>query len=140
MFFAYHLFAHAFGLPRVSERALFDSPWLAWLGVVFCLSGLLLFLWGLISFGESFRVGIDQEKPDSLITHGAFAVSRNPLYVAFAFHLIGFFLIFPNLLFLVYLLAGFWLFHRKILREEAFLKQHYDRSYTDYCQKVRRYL
>jgi protein-S-isoprenylcysteine O-methyltransferase Ste14 len=74
------------------------------------------------------------------MTAGAFAFSRNPIYVAFAFNLIGQFLIFPNWMLLVYLGAGTWLFHRQILREEGFMKQHYGQQYAEYCRRVRRYL
>ncbi len=140
LFFVYHLFANAFGWPVLSGPLLFDCAWLRWLGVCLCLAGLLLFCWGLVSFGASFRVGIDQEKPNQLITRGAFAISRNPLYVAFALHLAGFFLVFPRPLFLIFLLAGLWLLHRQTRREEVFLKSCYGREYTAYCQKVRRYL
>lgn len=139
-FFAYHLFANAFGWPRVSGPYLVEWPWLGWVGLSCCVLGLGLFGWGLLSFGTSFRVGIDQEHPDGLVTTGAFGISRNPLYVAFAMELTGFFFIFPNVLFLVNLLGGFWLFRRQILREEEFLKTHYGESYEAYCQKVRRYL
>ena len=70
----------------------------------------------------------------------AFAVSRNPIYTAFALILLGEFLIFPNWILLVYLAAGFWLFHRQVLREENYLKEHYGREYSEYCKRVRRYL
>ena len=91
-------------------------------------------------FGRSFRVGIDMEHPDKLITTGVFAFSRNPIYVAFALILIGQFLIFPNWILLVYLAAGVWLFHRQVLREEEYLKKHYGKDYLDYCKQVRRYI
>jgi protein-S-isoprenylcysteine O-methyltransferase Ste14 len=97
-------------------------------------------LWSLISFGQSFRVGIDTEHPDKLITTGIFAVSRNPIYVAFAFILFSQFLIFPNWIVLVYLGAGMWLFNRQVLREEEYLKKHYGQEYSGYCSRVRRYL
>jgi len=102
--------------------------------------GLALLLWTLVSFGRSFRVGIDQDRPDRLITTGSFAISRNPIYVAFAIILLGQFLIFPNFILLIYLVAAVWLFHRQVLREEAFLKQHYGQEYAAYCRRVRRYL
>jgi protein-S-isoprenylcysteine O-methyltransferase Ste14 len=41
---------------------------------------------------------------------------------------------------LVYLAAGIWLFHRQVLREEEFLRQHYGREYAEYCNRVKRYL
>jgi protein-S-isoprenylcysteine O-methyltransferase Ste14 len=85
-------------------------------------------------------VGIDVDHPDKLITTGVFAFSRNPIYVAFAFILLGQFLIFSNWIVLAYLIAGVWLFHRQVLREEGFLKDHYGQEYAAYCQRVRRYL
>ncbi len=140
LFYFYFVFAAAFNLPTVSRQEFFHSGIIAWVGVLFCLAGLLLMLWSLISFGQSFRVGIDTEHPDKLITKGVFAFSRNPIYTAFAFILVGQFLIFPNWILLVYLIAGFWLFNRQVLREEDYLKEHYGKEYLEYCQRVRRYL
>jgi len=97
-------------------------------------------LWSLISFRQSFRIGIDSDRPDVLIVDGVFAFSRNPIYVAFAMVLIGEFLIFANWISLIYLGAATWLFHRQVLREENFLKEHYGQAYEAYCSRVRRYL
>ena len=85
LFYFYLVFAHTFNLPTLSKPVFFDSEIISWIGVFFCLAGLSLLLWSLVSFGRSFRVGIDTEHPDQLITTGVFAFSRNPIYVAFAF-------------------------------------------------------
>ena len=140
LFYFYLIFANAFNLPTVSRQEFFQSEIIAWVGVFFCLAGLLLLLWSLVSFKESFRVGIDTEKPDQLITSGVFAFTRNPIYVAFALILLGQFLIFPNWILLVYIVAGVWLFHRQVLLEEDFMKKHYGKKYTEYSKRVRRYL
>ena len=108
--------------------------------MAFCTGGLGLLLWSLISFGRSFRVGIDTDRPDRLVTSGLFAVSRNPIYVAFASVLLGQFLIFPNWILLLYMGAATWLFHRQVLREEEYLKKHYGDEYANYFRRVRRYL
>src|SRR5215510_8813865 len=120
LFYFYLVFANAFNLPTVSQQVFFHSGTIAWIGVLFCLAGLVLLLCSLISFGQSFRVGIDTEKPDKLITSGVFAYTRNPIYVAFALILLGQFLIFPNWILLLYIAAGTWLFHRQVLREEEY--------------------
>jgi protein-S-isoprenylcysteine O-methyltransferase Ste14 len=73
-------------------------------GVILCLAGLFLLFLSLVSFGKSFRVGIDQNRPDTLVTTGIFAFSRNPIYVAFEFVLLGQFLMFSNWILLVYML------------------------------------
>jgi protein-S-isoprenylcysteine O-methyltransferase Ste14 len=139
LFYFYIVFAAACGLPTVSRQEFFRSELVSWVGVLLCLAGLLLLLWSLISFGQSFRVGIDTDHPDKLITTGIFAFSRNPIYVAFAFVLVGQFLIFSNWILLVYLCAALSLVHRQVLREEQDLRQRHGREYAEYCSRVRRY-
>ena len=50
--------------------------------------------------------------------HGVFAEYSNPIYVSGALILTGQFLILSDWTLLIYALAGFWLFHRQVLREE----------------------
>jgi protein-S-isoprenylcysteine O-methyltransferase Ste14 len=140
LFYLYVIFAAAFGWPSPTHQAFFRSQAVAWIGLVFCVAALLLVLWSLVSFGRSFRIGIDTDRPDELMTDGAFAVSRNPIYVAFVMMATGQFLIFPNLILLIYLVAAAGLVHRQVLREEEFLRGHYGQAYAGYCRKVRRYL
>ena len=138
--FFYLVFANAFGWKTYVGGGAVSAPILAWLGVLLCCLGLALMLASLISFGTSFRVGIDEEAPDKLITTGVFAHTRNPIYVAFAFVMVGELLIFPNWAIALYVIASFVLFHRQVLREEAFLREHYGDAYTAYTNTVRRYL
>ena len=140
LFYFYVLFAAAFGWPNIGVRPFFHSEAVAWTGVLFCLAGLFLFLWSLISFRQSFRIGIDTDHPDKLIVDGVFAFSRNPIYVAFTMILLGEFLIFPYWISLIYLVAAAGLIHRQVLREEDYLKGHYGEAYAQYCHRVRRYL
>ena len=139
-FYFYLIFAAAFDFPTVSRQEFFSSGTISWIGVVFCFAGLLLFLLSLISFGNSFRVGIDENNPDKLVTTGVFAFSRNPIYVAFGSILLGQFLVFPNWILLAYFGGATWLIHRQVLREEDFLKKHYGNEFLEYCDRVRRYI
>ena len=139
LFYFYIVFAATFNFPTVSTQEFFHSEVISWVGVCFCLAELLLLLGSLVSFGQSFRVGIDQDNPDKLITTGVFTFSRNPIYVAFAFILLGQFLIFSNWILLVYIGAAGWLFHRQVLREEDYMKKNYGKEYSEYCNRVRRY-
>jgi protein-S-isoprenylcysteine O-methyltransferase Ste14 len=139
LFYFYTVFAAAYNLPIVSSQEFFHSGAISSVGVFLCLAGLLLLLWSLVSFGQSFRIGIDQGHPDRLITTGVFAYSRNPIYSAFAVILFGQFLIFSNWILLVFLGAAIWLFHRQVLREEGYLNVHYGKEYSEYCSRVRRY-
>jgi protein-S-isoprenylcysteine O-methyltransferase Ste14 len=140
LIYFYTIFGNLFGWPLLSCQMLFNSEYLSAFGAVLCVLGVSFFYWSILSFGKSFRVGIDIDKPDALITSGAFSVSRNPIYVAFLFVLAGEFFIFPNWIPLVYLFAACWLINRQIGLEENFLRQHYESEFKDYCQRVRRYL
>lgn len=140
LFYFYTVFAAAFGWPLVGGQRFFHSEAVAWIGVALCFGGSLMLLLSLISFGRSFRVGIDVDHPDELVTTGVFAWSRNPIYVGFFLVLVGQFFVFPNWVPLVYLAAGTWLFHRQVLREEEFMRQQYGEEYAEYCRRARRYI
>lgn len=139
LFYFYIVFAAAFNFPAVSKQEFCHSGIISWIGVLLCIAGLLLLLVSLVSFGKSFRVGIDTEHSDKLVTTGVFAFSRNPTYVAFGSVLLGQFLVFSNWILLVYMVAAICLFHRQVLREEDYLKKHYGKEYSEYCNRVRRY-
>src|SRR5260370_8207265 len=111
-----------------------------WAGVLICLVGLFILFVSLVSFGKSFRVGIDQDNSDKLVTTGIFAFSRNPIYVAFGFVLLGQFLVFSSWILLFYLVAAILLFHRQVSREDRYLRNHYGQQYSEYCDRARRHL
>src|SRR5262249_39945130 len=138
--YCYLVFAAAFNGPAVSTHAFFQTEAIAWIGLAFCFAGLLLLLSSLVSFGQSFLVGIVTDHASTVLTTGAFGLGRNLIYVAFAVILLGQFLIFPNGILLTYIGAGTWLFHRQVLREEVFSRTHYGQEYLEYCHRVRRYL
>jgi len=128
-------------MPAVLKTPLFQSTAAVYIGLLLSLSGLVLFAWALQSFKSSFRVGIDTQKPDKLITSGAFAVSRNPIYVAFSLFFLGILLIHPNIaIAIAYFCVFIPAIYRQILREEKFMKSYYGQEYLDYAKKVRRYL
>jgi protein-S-isoprenylcysteine O-methyltransferase Ste14 len=139
LFYIYLIFATAFNLPIISRQQFFHSEIISWIGVFFCLVGVVLLWLRIAAFGDSFRVGIDTELAGTLITNGIFSFTRNLIYVGFGFFILGQFLVFSNWILLVYITTSFWLFHRQVIREEDYLKEHYGQEYFDYCQNVRRY-
>jgi len=134
--------ARSLGLPMwgLLLKPFWQSAVPGWVGVAFCALAVITFILTLVSFGTSFRVGIDEKEPAKLVTGGMFAFSRNPLYLGMLFLLTGLFLIHRNLL--IVAAAAFFavMIHRQILREEAFLREQYGAEYADYCRKVRRYI
>jgi protein-S-isoprenylcysteine O-methyltransferase Ste14 len=140
LFYFYLVLANAFNLPTINKPEIFHNEIISWFGVFLCLLGLAFVFYSLISFKKSFRVGIDVNVKEELITTGVFAISRNPMYTSFALVLIGQFFIYPGWILLVYIIAAIWLFQRQILLEEDFLRKHYGQEYLKYCKRVRRYI
>src|ERR1035438_5659057 len=66
LFYFYIIFAAAFNFPSVSRQEFFRSVAVSWIGALFCLAGLIFVFLSLVSFGRSFRVGIDQDRPAKL--------------------------------------------------------------------------
>jgi len=139
---AYSAAANALGLPMpaVLSHPFWNSIIPGWFGIFLCIAANIGFAVSLISFGDSLRIGIDEKKPDKLVTDGIFRYSRNPIYVCFLTFFAGLFLVHRNIV--VTIAVGLFVFaiHRQILREEKFLAYRYGEEYEEYRRKVRRYL
>lgn len=138
----YTVCSDAFGLPmwRPLVTPFWETRIPGFVGLTLCSIAVIGIAASLVSFGNSFRVGIDEQKPDKLVTTGIFAISRNPIYVCFNTFFCGQFLIHRNIIITVAVVGFAAAIHRQVLREERFLSSHYGVEYTEYCRKVRRYL
>jgi protein-S-isoprenylcysteine O-methyltransferase Ste14 len=142
LFFFYALTASIFDLPfpNILIKPFWDIIVIDIIAIAICSISLIWFGITLKIFGNSFRVGIDKNTNNKLITNGTFSISRNPIYVGFISFFTGMFLIYSNILMFVFLLFLVIMIHRQILREEKFLREHYGNEYEEYCKKVRRYV
>lgn len=138
----YTICSDAFGLPiwKPLVSPFWETRIPGMVGIALCIIAVIGILTSLMSFGDSFRVGIDEQKPDNLVTTGAFAFSRNPIYVCFDAFFCGQFLIHRNIIIAVAVVGFALAIHRQVLREERFLSSHYGAEYEEYRKKVRRYL
>ena len=126
--------------PSIAKEAFWNMRILNILAMLICTVSLIWFGITLIVFGNSFRIGIDEKTNDKLITSGTFAISRNPVFIAFIAFFGGIFLIYSNIVTLTFFILLIIMVHHQILREEKFLKSHYGKEHEDYCKKVRRYI
>ena len=117
-----------------------QDPALQWCGMVLCALSLVWTAIAQWQMGPSWRMGIDEQHPTELRTAGLFARSRNPIFLGVLVALLGFFLLLPNALTLVVLIAGYLLIQIQIRLEEAFLLQQHGARYENYKAHVRRFL
>jgi len=135
-------------LPDRLDHAMMNEQPLKWLGGGLLAAGVVLYALALRAMGHSWRMGIDRSAHDpkaaaptaSLVTHGVFARSRNPIYLGFNLLFLGSFLIHGQVVLLLTGLALALCFHVQILREERFLAGCYGERFADYRRRVRRYI
>lgn len=93
-----------------------------------------------VQMSASFRMGVDPSEKTTLVRHGLFSRSRNPIYVGILAAVAGFFLMAPNALsfgLTVTAIVGIPVQVR--LEEEYLLSKHGD-AYREYQSTVRRWI
>lgn len=93
-----------------------------------------------IQMGNSWRIGIDEEKKTELVQTGLFRLSRNPIFLGMIVTLTGIFLVIPNALTLLVLALGFVLIQIQVRLEEEFMTGTRGAEYAGYLASVRRWL
>jgi len=107
--------------------------------IIILILGLLIYALALLSFGDSWRIGIDREKSGNLVTTGIFSWSRNPIYISLGLLALGTFLLQGHLIFLILTICIVVSLHIQILEEEKFLTQVHGEIFLNYCSRVGRY-
>ncbi len=117
-----------------------ERPWLRAAGVVLLLASLAWTVLAQAQMGESWRIGIDQERRTPLVRKGVFGLSRNPIFLGMMAPLAGLFLVIPNAVTLTVLALGFVLIQIHARLEEEFLSKTHGEAYAEYRRDVRRWL
>jgi protein-S-isoprenylcysteine O-methyltransferase len=115
-----------------------DPDWIRWLGAPLIAAGLAVAAWGVRSLGRSLTPGTEPLPDAPLVTSGAYAHFRHPIYAGIVLVLAGYTLAWSNwtLALLAGLLARGY-FNGKAKAEERWLAQRYP-SYETYMRHVPR--
>jgi protein-S-isoprenylcysteine O-methyltransferase Ste14 len=126
------------GAPQPAP-GLRTALWLA--GVTLVVLGTALAAWSLSIFHRSKTTTVPLVAPSTVVTHGPYGLSRNPMYVSLTLIYLGecaifgqlwpFVMLLPTLLFVNGVVVPF---------EEAQLRAAFGDRYGDYCATVRRWL
>lgn len=135
----------SFTLPVVEVLSIFwnlmELPvWFQCIGIVVAAIGVLFFCMAIQTMKGSWRAGIPEKKETSLILDGIFRYSRNPAFVGFDLLYLGLLIAFPNAWHACFVAAAIYAFHLQILNEEDYMAQTFGEEYSQYKNRVRRYL
>ena len=117
------------GIPRI------------WIGGAGVAIGVALAVSALVTFRKA-GTRVEPYKPTTaVVTHGPFALTRNPIYLGMFLGQIGLAIGFDSLWILA-MLAPFFLVIRYgvVAREEAYLERKFGRAYLEYKSRTRRWL
>lgn len=117
-----------------------ERRWVRVAGVVLLLTSLAWTVLAQAQMGESWRIGIDENRRTPLVRKGVFGLSRNPIFLGMMFTLLGLFLALPNAGTLLVLGLGVVLIQIQVRLEEEFLSKTHGEAYADYRRDVRRWL
>lgn len=117
-----------------------ESKTLQIIGTVLLLLSLGWTVLAQIQMGNSWRIGIDEDKKTDLVQTGVFSFSRNPIFLGMIVTITGFFLIMPNALTLLVSAIGYILIQIQVRLEEEFLTRIHGTDYENFRRAVRRWL
>lgn len=99
--------------------------------------GVALAAWAVKSASAA---GVSVDRPSQLVETGAYAVSRNPMYVAWSVGLVGLGVVTRSAWMLIGAVLASAAVHREVLREEATLEHAFGAEYHAYRAATPRYL
>jgi protein-S-isoprenylcysteine O-methyltransferase Ste14 len=125
-------------LPRLG---FLDAAGLAFAGLALAVAGTALVLVAQATMGDSWRIGVDEQERTQLITHGVFALVRNPIFSSMFIFVAGLALMVPNLL-SASALAGLIAAVEAQVRlvEEPYLIQSHGDEYRAYAATAGRFI
>jgi protein-S-isoprenylcysteine O-methyltransferase Ste14 len=115
-----------------------DRSWIRWLGAPLIAAGLAIVVWGVRSLGRSLTPGTEPLPEAPLVTSGAYAHVRHPIYLGIVLGLTGYTLAWSNwTLALVLGFIALKYFEAKAKVEERWLVRRYG-LYESYMRQVPR--
>ncbi|MCQ8877650.1 isoprenylcysteine carboxylmethyltransferase family protein [Pseudoalteromonas shioyasakiensis] len=106
------------------------------IGVIFCIAGVVSFRLAKTTVNPN-----NPEQASELVTKGIYRISRNPMYVGFAFILLGWGVWLMSI-WAIICIVGFiaYITQFQIIPEERALTKIFGQQYVDYMNRVRRWL
>jgi len=126
-----------FSLNIIEWDMILNQHFFTALGVIFLLSGRSMTFFSVIQI-KKINKSIDHQK--YLHQKGWFRWSRNPGLLGMYIFILGVWLLYSQLLFLVGIIFYIFFMHFKILLEEEYLMEKFGEKYQQYLKQTRRYL
>ncbi len=133
-------FASAFLEQPLGKVQLLSSFFSMTLGILLLSLNLIISIASLISLRDSWRVGILEDQKTELIVTGIYRFTRNPYFLSYLLMFAAYTILLQNLVLLGLSIAGFFLIHKMIRKEEEYLYSVHGDAYIRYKRDAPRYI
>jgi protein-S-isoprenylcysteine O-methyltransferase Ste14 len=128
-------------LAGLDPLAALSHPVIQRIGLASTLAGIVATVLTQTDMGSSWRIGVDADERTDLVTTGAFALVRNPIFTAMATTGMGLALMTPNLIALAGAALLILALHLQVrVVEEPYLARAHGRTYGEYAARTGRFL
>ena len=133
---------HSFNLGVLTTNRFewLDSTFTSSIGAVLLCISLPVIVLSQVQMSSSWRIEVDSQTNNELITLGLFKYSRNPIFLAIRTSYFALFLVVPCPYSLAVFIFGDVCFMIQVYKEEQALKQVYGADYQHYCARVPRWI
>ncbi|MCJ8272764.1 MAG: isoprenylcysteine carboxylmethyltransferase family protein [Psychrosphaera sp.] len=133
---------HSFNLGVLTTKRIecLDSTFTSPIGAVLLCICLPVIVLSQVQMSSSWRIEVDSQTNNELITLGLFKYSRNPIFLAIRTSYFAMFLVVPCPYSLAVFIFGDICFMTQVYKEEQALKQVYGADYQHYCDRVPRWI
>lgn len=114
----------------------FSYDFLKIIGALINIVGLIVWWSAKLTLAENWDAGYGKPKIKRLITHGIYSKIRHPLYWGINITLIGLFILYPKVWFVVISLVIIIYFFHRMHTENAYLSEKLGEEYRDYKKKT----
>lgn len=133
--------AVGFGLEYAFPSALLSFSYSTVLGIASIAISIALIVSAVVHLVRAKTAFDARKSTTTIVTAGAFRISRNPTYLSLALLQVGLALLFQSVWVLVTVVPAVAITHWSVvLREERYLEQKFGAEYERYSAKVRRWL
>lgn len=110
-------------------------------GFLFIVIGIILNFKAVVTFHAAHTPVTPFSEASTLVVHGVYKISRNPIYLGFVWVLLGFAFLLGSLSpFIMVPAYAYWIEKKFIEDEEAMLAKRFGKKWIDYSKQTRRWL
>ena len=110
------------------------------IALAFLITGTIILFLSTFKLKSDLVFGLSSSDKHKLQTKGIYSLSRHPFYLGFIFILFSSCLLVPHYLNILAFLGAWVIHHFIMIKEEEFLSKQYGEEYTQYTNKVKRYI